>query len=120
MRSKKAGRRVMQSLTRFIEGHLKLQINAAKSAVARPWDRSFLGFTVCFTEGFSLRRLQLNDSPFEELPTWERREPLSGMRVCRRRPRRRPLRGVADSARALVYLKLAFLAAALRCEDHRP
>jgi RNA-directed DNA polymerase len=46
VRSEKAGRRVMQSLIRFIEGHLKLQINAAKSAVARPWDQSFLGFTV--------------------------------------------------------------------------
>ena len=46
VRSEKAGRRVMASLTRFIERHLKLQINAEKSAVARPWQRSFLGFTV--------------------------------------------------------------------------
>ena len=46
VRSEKAGRRVMESLTRFIEGRLKLQINVEKSAVARPWDRSFLGFTV--------------------------------------------------------------------------
>jgi RNA-directed DNA polymerase len=46
VRSEKAGRRVMTSLTRFIEGRLKLQINAEKSAVARPWHRSFLGFTV--------------------------------------------------------------------------
>jgi RNA-directed DNA polymerase len=46
VRSEKAGRRVMESLTRFIEGRLKLQINTEKSAVARPWHRSFLGFTV--------------------------------------------------------------------------
>src|ERR1700680_4684738 len=46
VRSERAGRRVMASLTRFIEGRLKLQINAEKSAVARPWHRSFLGFTV--------------------------------------------------------------------------
>jgi RNA-directed DNA polymerase len=46
VRTEKAGRRVMESLTRFIEGRLKLQINAEKSAVARPWHRSFLGFTV--------------------------------------------------------------------------
>src|SRR6267378_1654198 len=46
IRSEKAGRRVMASLTRFIEGRLKLQINTEKSAVARPWHRSFLGFTV--------------------------------------------------------------------------
>src|ERR1700746_3951883 len=36
----------MASLTRFIERRLKLQINTEKSAVARPWHRSFLGFTV--------------------------------------------------------------------------
>jgi RNA-directed DNA polymerase len=46
VRSEKAGRRVMQSLTRFIEVRLKLQINTEKSAVARPWHRTFLGFTV--------------------------------------------------------------------------
>jgi RNA-directed DNA polymerase len=46
VRSEQAGRRVMASLTRFIEGRLKLQVNAQKSAVARPWQRSFLGFTV--------------------------------------------------------------------------
>ena len=46
VRSEKGGRRVMENLTCFIEGHLKLQVNAQKSAVARPWQRSFLGFTV--------------------------------------------------------------------------
>ena len=46
VRSEKAGQRVMESLTRFIERRLKLQINTEKSAVARPWHRTFLGFTV--------------------------------------------------------------------------
>lgn len=46
VRSEKAGRRVMASLTRFIEGRLKLQVNTQKSAVARSCERSFLGFTV--------------------------------------------------------------------------
>ena len=45
----------MASLTRFIEGRLKLQVNAQKSAVARPWQRSFLGFTVtAYQEASSL------------------------------------------------------------------
>lgn len=44
--SEKAGQRVMASVTRFIERRLKLHVNAEKSAVARPWHRSFLGFTV--------------------------------------------------------------------------
>jgi RNA-directed DNA polymerase len=34
----------MASLTRFIEGRLRLRVNQAKSAVARPEDRHFLGF----------------------------------------------------------------------------
>lgn len=42
--SERAGRRVMASLTEFIEGRLRLKVNAAKSAVARPEDRHFLGF----------------------------------------------------------------------------
>jgi RNA-directed DNA polymerase len=46
VRSDQAGLRVMASLTRFIERRLKLQVNVQKSAVARPWQRSVLGFTV--------------------------------------------------------------------------
>jgi RNA-directed DNA polymerase len=52
VRSEKAGRRVMESLTRFIERRLKLQINSDKSAVARPWDRSFLSFSVRNEPGY--------------------------------------------------------------------
>jgi RNA-directed DNA polymerase len=46
VRSEAAGRRVMMSITCFIERRLKLQVNAEKSAVAYPWRRSFLGFTL--------------------------------------------------------------------------
>ena len=44
VRSERAGQRVMGSLTEFIEGRLRLKVNKAKSAVARPEDRHFLGF----------------------------------------------------------------------------
>jgi RNA-directed DNA polymerase len=43
--SRTAGERVMASLLRFIEGSLRLKVNVEKSAVGRPWKRSFLGFT---------------------------------------------------------------------------
>ncbi|MBV9800538.1 MAG: group II intron reverse transcriptase/maturase [Solirubrobacterales bacterium] len=42
--SERAGRRVMASLTEFIERRLRLKVNEAKSAVARPEERHFLGF----------------------------------------------------------------------------
>jgi len=46
VRSKRAGDRVMQSLTGFLERKLSLTVNAAKSAVGRPWERKFLGYTM--------------------------------------------------------------------------
>ncbi|MDA6151468.1 reverse transcriptase domain-containing protein, partial [Escherichia coli] len=45
MKSKKAGERVMNSITGFIEQKLKLKVNRGKSAVDRPWKRKFLGFS---------------------------------------------------------------------------
>ncbi len=45
VRSRRAGERVMKSLTRFIATKLKLKVNEQKSAVARPWERKFLGFS---------------------------------------------------------------------------
>ena len=44
-RSRRAGQRVMANVSRFVETKLKLKINAAKSAVAQPWQRKFLGFS---------------------------------------------------------------------------
>jgi group II intron reverse transcriptase/maturase len=44
VRSRQAGERVMVSITRFLADTLKLTVNAAKSAVARPWERKFLGY----------------------------------------------------------------------------
>src|SRR5690625_3589852 len=45
VRSKRAGVRTMENITRFIEEKLKLKVNQQKSAVDRPWKRKFLGFT---------------------------------------------------------------------------
>ncbi|MCC7499661.1 MAG: group II intron reverse transcriptase/maturase, partial [Bryobacterales bacterium] len=50
----RAGERVMGSITRFITTKLKLKVNEQKSAVARPWERKFLGFS--FTVGREPRR----------------------------------------------------------------
>jgi RNA-directed DNA polymerase len=44
VRSERSGKRVMASVVRFIEGRLRLKVNLAKSAVARPEERHFLGF----------------------------------------------------------------------------
>ena len=44
--SRRAGERVLISLTEWLGKRLKLRINAAKSAVARPWNRVFLGYSL--------------------------------------------------------------------------
>jgi RNA-directed DNA polymerase len=44
--SQRAGQRVKQSITGFIQRRLKLKVNEAKSAVARPAERKFLGFSI--------------------------------------------------------------------------
>jgi RNA-directed DNA polymerase len=54
VRSWRAGERVMESISGFITDKLRLKVNAAKSAVARPWHRQFLGFS--FTSGQQPRR----------------------------------------------------------------
>src|ERR1700680_2505548 len=55
VRSERAGQRVMESITRFITQKLKLKVNEAKSAVARPQQRKFLGFS--FTAGPEVKRV---------------------------------------------------------------
>src|SRR5438270_8784941 len=52
--SERAGKRVMRSVTGFITRRLKLKVNEAKSAVARPQERKFLGFS--FTYGTESKR----------------------------------------------------------------
>src|SRR5215472_5125094 len=46
VRSRRAGARVMASVSRFLTNKLKLKVNEAKSAVARPEERKFLGFSI--------------------------------------------------------------------------
>ena len=45
VQSRSAGERVLKSLTSFLEQRLRLKVNAEKSAVARPWERKFLGYS---------------------------------------------------------------------------
>jgi RNA-directed DNA polymerase len=55
VRSRRAGERVMQSLTNFLKRKMSLTVNAAKSAVGRPWERKFLGYTMTWDKRPRLR-----------------------------------------------------------------
>jgi len=43
--SRRSAERVLDSVSRYVEGRLKLKVNRQKSAVARPWKRTFLGYS---------------------------------------------------------------------------
>ena len=45
VQSRSAGERVLKSLTIFLERRLRLKVNVEQSAVARPWERKFLGYS---------------------------------------------------------------------------
>lgn len=55
VKSRAAGERVMTSLERFLVERLRLQVNREKSAVARPWKRKFLGYSVTVERKTKLR-----------------------------------------------------------------
>lgn len=55
VKSQRAGERVMASITRFLSDTLKLTVNVTKSAVARPWKRKFLGYSLTWHKAPRLR-----------------------------------------------------------------
>jgi RNA-directed DNA polymerase len=55
VKSKAAGERVLKSISRYVEERLKLRINVEKSAVARPWARKFLGYSVTWHKESKLK-----------------------------------------------------------------
>ncbi len=55
VRSRRAGERVMRALRRRY-ARLRLRVNETKSAVARPWDRKFLGYSFWVAKGREIKR----------------------------------------------------------------
>jgi len=76
VRSQVAGERVKASLTRFVSERLKLTVNEAKSAVARPWARKFLGYSLT---GHQAPKLRIAPASLKRL-TGKVRDVLQGAR----------------------------------------
>jgi len=53
--SQKAGEHLLKDLSEFLASTLKLQVNAQKSAVARPWARKFLGYSFTWHKAARLK-----------------------------------------------------------------
>jgi len=101
VQSRRSGERVMASLTRFLEKRLKLKVNVAKSAVDRPWQRTFLGYSMTFHKK---PRLKVADSSVKRLK--------ANLRQVFRRGRGRSLKKVIEESTPklrgwIAYFRLA-------------
>lgn len=65
VKSKKAGNRIMDSISQFIEKRLKLKVNREKSAVDSPTKRKFLGFSFYYFKGMA--RIRVHAKPLVRL-----------------------------------------------------
>lgn len=97
VRSKAAGERVMASLTRWIDRTLRLTVNERKSAVDRPWNRKFLGFTLSRGDA----RLKVADRSLDKLKNRVRE-------LTRRTRGRRLIDIIAELRMALLGWKAYF------------
>ena len=85
LRSRRAGERVMASLSDYLENSLRLTVNRDKSAVDRPWHRGYLGYTLT---RHKLPRLTLAKASLQRL--------MQRVREILRRGRGRHIRRVID------------------------
>ncbi len=97
VKSQEAGERVMKSLQRYIGDSLRLKVNAQKSAVDRPWKRTFLGFTFSRKD----QRIKVSDKSLIKLK--------SMIKILSRRTRGHSLKQIiADLRKSLLGWKAYF------------
>lgn len=106
VRSKRSGERVLESVTRFLSCKLKLTVNRSKSAVDRPWRRSFLGFTFSYRGGIRTKVSEKAEKAFK-----------ARVRVLSRRTRGHSLRQVIAELRKYLNGWKAYYGV---CEVKRP
>jgi RNA-directed DNA polymerase len=101
VQSRRSGERVMTSITEFLGKRLRLKVNQSKSAVARPWKRKFLGYTMtCETKP----RLKVAERSVDRLKDKIREE----IRKGRGRNITKVIEGISRILRGWVhYFKLA-------------
>lgn len=111
VKSKAAGERVMASLERFLKERLRLRINREKSAVARPWERKFLGYTVT-----THREAKLRVAPKSVLRFKDKLRPI--LRAGRGRNLRRVIEELKPVIRGwAAYLRMVEVKASLEDLD---
>lgn len=81
VRSKAAADRVMTSITNWLTSKLRLEVNASKSGVGRPWERKFLGFTLTVLLLITLAATSLARFENKVRELWDGRQPLTSKQL---------------------------------------
>lgn len=89
--SERAGKRILSSITRWLDKQLRLTVNTQKSAVDRPWKRSFLGFTFTTKGRSKVNRIKISEKSFKQFKY--------NIRVITSRTRGRTLRHIVNDLR---------------------
>ncbi len=105
--SQRAGERVKQSISHFIEKTLRLKVNENKSAIDRPWKRKFLGFTFSPQRG---HRIKVSESALEKLKYTVRR-------LCRRTRGHSLTQIIAELRKSLLGWKAYFGIAEIKSQQ---
>lgn len=66
VRSQRAAERVMLSVTKLLEERLKLKVNKGKSAIDRPWNRKFLGFTFYVSKKDNVVKIKIHEKSIKK------------------------------------------------------
>jgi group II intron reverse transcriptase/maturase len=79
--SQAAAERVMAGLTGWIARHLRLEVNASKSGVGRPWERKFLGFTLTVALLITVASTSMARFENKVRELWNGRQPLTSSQM---------------------------------------
>ena len=72
--SERSAERVMESICKWIEKHLKLEVNRDKSDTDRPSKRKFLGFTICEDGSLKISKGSIEGFKNKVRELWEGRQ----------------------------------------------
>ena len=75
--SERAAERIMEVMVEWIRTHLRLEVNATKSGVGRPWERKFLGFRITREGGIEVSEQSLERFRTKVRELWDARQSVS-------------------------------------------
>lgn len=82
--SERSAQRVLETTTRWIETHLKLPVNYAKSGTGRPWERQLLGFRILEDGRIALAERSLAGYRDQVRAHWNARQSLTSKELVER------------------------------------